>query len=272
MRRAESTDYCWFDGRRMRVDQAALSPAEPGLLNGVGSFETLLVQRGHVPDLEAHLQRLEESTSRLSLENPPAESWREWIAEAAGDGAPETGWLKLVVTAGGHAIVLRGAIDVSEIGHPVTASILPWRRHSHDPLADVKSLSYAGHARGLNWARQRGSDEGLWRNERGHLTEACSANLFLVRSGALFTARLSDGILAGTVRSRVIEAAGALGFHVHETKVRVPALRRADEAFLSSSVRGIRPLISVDGVPIGQGQPGRGTRRIAEEVARRRGT
>jgi len=256
----------------MRVAEARLSPADPGILIGVGSFETLLLQSGHVPDVEAHLARLADSTSQLSLQSPASERWREWIAEAAGEGAPDLGWIKLVVTGGGHALVLRGAIDAEEIGRPVTAAILPWQRHSRDALASVKSLSYAGHARGLAWAQEKGCEEGLWRNERGHLTEACTANLFLVRSGALFTATLSDGILPGTVRALVIEAASALGFHVHETKLRVPSLRRAREGFLSSSVRGIRPLISVDGVAIGDGQPGDATRRISDEVARKRGT
>lgn len=272
MKLAEADDHCWFDGRRVRVAQAALSIADPGVLNGVGSFETLFLIDGHVPDLDAHLDRLTDSCARLGLTNPAPALWRAWIAEAAGAGAPATGWIRLVVTGAGHAAVLRGAVDPSEIGRPVTAVILPWRRHSRDPLAKVKSLSYAGHARGLVWARERGCEEGLWRNERGHLTEACSANLFLLRSGALITARIVDGILPGTVRSRVIEAAAALGMRVHESKVRLPSLRRSREAFLSSSVRGLRPLIAVDGIPIGDGAPGPITRRISEEVRRRRGT
>jgi branched-subunit amino acid aminotransferase/4-amino-4-deoxychorismate lyase len=148
--------------------------------------------------------------------------------------------------------------------------LLPWRRHRRDPLAGLKTLSYAANARGLEEARRRGADEGLWLNDRGHLVEGCASNLFVVRHARLYTPSPADGILAGVVREIVLDVARSVGLVVHEGRLRLRRLERADEAFLTSSVRGVRPLVALGGSPVGPGRPGPWTRRIREEVGRRR--
>ena len=62
----------------------------------------------------------------------------------------------------------------------------------------------------------------------------------------------------------------SFGLPVHEGKLRVRRLQQANEAFLTSSLRGLRPLVRCAGRPIGDGRPGPWTLRIAEEVRARR--
>jgi branched-subunit amino acid aminotransferase/4-amino-4-deoxychorismate lyase len=92
----------------------------------------------------------------------------------------------------------------------------------------------------------------------------------VVRHGRLYTPSPADGILAGVVREVVLDVARSSGLVIHEGRLRLRRLERADEAFLSSSVRGVRPLVAVGGSPVGKGRPGPWTRRISEEVGRRR--
>jgi branched-chain amino acid aminotransferase len=91
-----------------------------------------------------------------------------------------------------------------------------------------------------------------------------------VQRRKLFTPGPRDGILCGIVRGMVLRAAAEEGLPVHEGKVRLRRLEQADEAFLTSSVRGLRPLILYEDGPVGTGRPGPVTRALAERVARMR--
>jgi len=77
-------------------------------------------------------------------------------------------------------------------------------------------------------------------------------------------------VLAGVVRDLALRAGRELGFDVHESRVRVHRLVRAHEAFVTSSLCGVRPLVRFDGRPIGDGTPGRVTRAVRDAVAQLR--
>jgi branched-subunit amino acid aminotransferase/4-amino-4-deoxychorismate lyase len=255
----------WVDGRRVAVAEARIPLADPAVQSGTGLFETLAVEGGRMLDLPRHLERLRRGAARLGIPVPAGDAVDRATRSATAE-TPE-GWLKILLTGGGRWYVFGGTIDPTEIGREVSAVLLPWRCSSRGPLVGIKSLSYGASRAGLDEAARRGADEGLWRNERGLLTEACAANLFVVRRGRLRTAAEREGILPGIVRSRVLEAASGLGLVAHTGKLRVPQLRAADEAFLTSSVRGVRPLVRVDGRSVGQGVAGPVTRRLAARVA-----
>lgn len=270
MRTPDSSDFCWVDGKRQTVGQARFPVDDPGWQSGFGLFETLAIRRGRLLDLEAHLARLSRGAKQMGLELPDAGTLGSLILQACAEGAPDPGWVKILVTGGGHQVVLRGARDQDEEGRPSTAVLLPWRRNPADPLVGLKTLNYAANRIGAEFARSRGADEGLWLNTRGHLAEGCRSNVFVIQDRKIFTPGPREGILPGVVRGLVLEAARNLELSVHETRVRVPRLRRAREAFLTSSLRGVGPLLAVDGSPVGDGRPGKLTARIAEAVSRLR--
>lgn len=266
MRSIDAADDCWVDGKRQPLATAGVPLEDPGFQAGLGLFETIAIRDGRLLDLEAHLRRLAGGATRMGIEVPGTDELRSVACEAAADGAPVQGWLKIIVTGGGHSFVIRGAMDPADEGRPASAILLPWRRNVDDPLVGLKTLNYAANRMGLEIARARGADEGLWLNSRGHLAEGCRSNLFVIQGRTLFTPGLRDGILPGVVRGLVLGAARAMGLDVHETRVRVPRLRRAGEAFLTSSLRGVRPLVRFERSTVGTGRPGALTGRIAEEV------
>lgn len=259
-----------LDGLRVRAGQIVLSLDDPGVLAGIGLFETLALRRGRVLDLELHLERLANGCERLSVPLPPVGTLRRELLEIGGSRGEEHGWVKVICTRGGRRAVFAGPFPSQQVGRAVSAIVLPWRRNPADPLVGFKTLNYGASTLGLELARRRGADEGLWLNTRGHLAEACTANLFVVQGRRLFTPRPQDGILPGVVRGQVLEAARGLGFLVHAGKLRLPRLERASEAFLTSSVAGVRPLVKLDGRDVGRGVPGTATRRLAAEVERHR--
>jgi len=263
----DATGRVWVDGTSVSADHATVTIDHPGLQAGLGLFETLALRRGRVVDLLPHLERMQSGAALLDIELPQRQRLLETVEQAAAQAAETPfAWLKIMAFRGGSWLVFTGCMKAGEEGREVSAIVLPWRRDPRDPLVTVKSTCYAGHRLGLELARRRDADEGLWLNSRGHLTEGCTSNLFVVRQRRVFTPSLHEGILPGVVRALAIEASRELGIPVHETRVRLKRLRAADEAFLTSSLSALRPLVSVDGRAVGRGAPGPVTRRIAARL------
>src|SRR5262249_18618752 len=186
-------------------------------------------------------------------------------AEGVGAGVEGGhGWLKLSVPRSGRGAAFGGRSIPADEGHPISAVILPWRCHRLDPLAGIKTLAYAGALCGLEEARRHGADEGIWLNDRGHVIEACTANVFAVRGPSAVTPSPSDGARPGVTRGLAIEALRGLGVQVRVAKLRVIALRGADEILLTSSLGGVRPLVRLDGRDLRGGKAGPLARRLAE--------
>lgn len=90
----------------------------------------------------------------------------------------------------------------------------------------------------------------------GSVTEGSRTNVFGVVGGVIVTAPPDTRILAGVTRSIVIELARAAGHHVDERNWSLDELRRADEVFMTSTTKGVRPIVGVDGERVGAGECG----------------
>jgi branched-subunit amino acid aminotransferase/4-amino-4-deoxychorismate lyase len=239
---------------------------DPAAQWGLGVFETLAVRDGAPRHLDDHLRRLSDAARKFGVALPAADELTRAASLVAEGALGESRWLKIVVSRSGQWAVFSGRSDPRDDGTAVTSVVLPWRRHRLDPLAGIKSLGYASCILGLEEARRRGADEGLWLNERGHVIEACTGNVFVVRGRAVVTPSLRDGARDGVTRARAIEALRELGFSVRQSKVRIATLRAANEVFLTSSLRGVRPVVRIDGRSVRGGDPGPTTRRLAERL------
>ena len=104
--------------------------------------------------------------------------------------------------------------------------------------------------------------------KNGEILEGMTSNFFyVVRRDArsvppcLYTAR--DNILLGITRKTVIEVARGRGVEVKYEPLKQNRLALVDEAFITSSSRGIVPVVKIDNVIIGQGSPGPVTKELA---------
>jgi branched-chain amino acid aminotransferase len=250
------------------VDAAALVIpwADPAAQWGWGVFETIAVRDSEPRRLHEHLARLTVAAGRLGVPLPPPAELHRATRTVADDLSGERGWVKIAVSRSGEYAVFGGLVDPAEVGRPVAAIVLPWRRHRLDPATGIKSLSYVQSVLGLEEARRRGADEGLWLNERGHVIEASTGNVFVVRGRAAVTPNLKDGARDGVTRARAISLLRRFGLSVRQSKVRIATLRGADEVFLTSSLRGARPVVRIDGRSVRGGEPGTISRRVAAAI------
>jgi len=128
-----------------------------------------------------------------------------------------------------------------------------------DPRA--KTGNYLNNMLGLVEAKRQGADDALFLNAEGHLTEATTANVWIAERGRVFTPPVAEGLLQGITRGWLLGRLPERGIAVAEARIDLDRLLRADEVFLSGTVKGIMPVTLIDGRPVGSGKPGPVARR-----------
>ena len=244
-------------------------PAEPvvqaddeAVLRGRAAFETLRVYSGRPFRLAAHLDRLAASAESIGL--PPIErgELEELASLVLAEPRREDTVLRLVWTAGpahgapnGLALLSavppwidevrsRGARAVSLLGVRAEA---PWL------LPGVKSTSYAVNMAAEAEAKRRGADDAIFVDAEGVVLEGTVTNIWWRAGETLHTPSLELGILAGVTRAALLELAPACGYRVVEGIYRLDDVLGANEAFTSSSVREVMPIVDLDGRALGRG-------------------
>jgi len=277
--------HVWVDGRLMPADVPHLSAFDRGFQLGDGLFETLRARAGHPTELPEHVARLRRSAAGLAIHLPEdiearlSSAVAELLAAEGLDGPEGDASLRITVSRG--PIVARGLLPHGEVPPP-TVVVQAWpvvpppadhlerglhvvisavRRDPENPLAALKTTSRADYVYARVEAREAGADDAIFLTVDGFLSEATTANVFLVRRGELATPSLPCAILPGTTRDWLLAWASRVGLAPHEGWLTTRDLVEAEEAFLSSSVAGILPVTRYAGEPIGDGLPGPWTRR-----------
>jgi len=275
-----------WNGRIVPRSDVHIAADDRGWLAGDGVFETVRIEAGTALFLDLHLQRLAASLDRLSMPagmSPPDLHDAVQALLASDPEAARLGRLRITVTRGaeGHGAkppevpttVLtldpwREPVDVSG-GHGVAIEVSSQVRVAH-PLHSIKSTSYAWSAWQRREARRPETFEVVQFNDRGFLAEGSFTNLFLVdASGVLRTPAPGDGCLPGITRRVGLELARIAAVPYREGEVERAALRTASEAFLTSSLRGMVPVRSVDGRDFPAPCPGAVTALLRDAYAAR---
>ena len=144
------------------------------------------------------------------------------------------------------------------------------RNRRHDvfvPQAKVAS-NYGGTMLGKWRARRNGYDEILLLSEDGSLAESPTTNIFLVDDAGRLLTPPAEQVLPGVTRASILEIAAAEGLECSEEGLFPEDLMAASEVFLSATSVGVWPVISVDGQPVGSGEPGPVTASLRERFQR----
>jgi branched-chain amino acid aminotransferase len=265
------------NGDAQRLDAAVVSARDRGLTLADGLFETMRVCHGRVFQLDAHLTRLERGLAVLRI--PPTPSLATSIADAVRQFGGDDAGVRVTVTRGPGpsglpvtpALVPTVIVTVSPFPafhsdiyeKGLRAHVPQGRRNPRSATAGLKTLSYTDAVVGLLEAQDHGADEALFLDVDGHCSEASASNLFLWTGATLVTPPVSCGALPGITRATVLQRAATLGLEALERPCTVDELLASEEAFLTSSLRGVAPLVRVDDQSIGSGRPGPITERIA---------
>jgi branched-chain amino acid aminotransferase len=230
--------HVWIDGELVPADARHLSAFDRGFQLGDGVFETLRARAGRPTELAEHVARLRRSADGLdiplddtlddALDDALAGGIAALLAADGLDGPDGDASIRITVSRGETSgrgllplerprptVVIQAwpvpppPRDHLERGlHLAVSSV---RRDPENPLAALKTTSRADYVFARLEARRAGADDALFLTTDGHLSEATSANVFLVRGTELATPALACAILPGTTRTWLLRWAGEVG-------------------------------------------------------------
>jgi len=272
---------CYLDGEYLPLSEARVSPLDRGFLFADGVYEVVPVHRGRPFRLREHLKRLDDSLRSIRVANPHDEAgWAAILRRLAAEAAAPELLIYLQVTRGTE--YGRNHLFPKDVKPTVFAFASPYPEPSATTLeqglravtledirwdrCDIKSIALLGNVLLRQEAADRGADEALLvRN--GLLLEGSSSSVFLCVGGTLVTPPNSHRILPGTSRDAVIELArGWRSVVVRE--IAVSEIEGCDELWVASAGRGVLPVTTVDGRPVGTGRPGPLWREMYDRLQR----
>ena len=239
-----------------------LPPNDPGVVRGESVFETLRIAGSRPVFLDSHLRRLVRSAARLEL--PLPDGWPELVELAVGSWPLPDGALRLICSRGGVAYALVTEVPAEALRgreHGVRAVTLslgvPAGLRAEAPwlLGGVKSTSYAVNMAALREARRAGADDAVLVSSDGEVLEAPTATVAWVSAGTLVTPPPDGvGILPGTTMEVVLQLCDELALPYDVRRGTVAELLEADEVLMTGSVRGVAPVVRLDGRELGIGR------------------
>lgn len=246
-----ASELASFDGVIGPAAEAGVPVTDPGLLHADGAFEVVRVYAGRVLARTAHVDRLLKSATNLLLDQPGD---REQIDReisallAARGGADFDGLLRIVLTRGGHRILITEPLPA----HGAQIRLATVEYEPTPMLEGIKSLSYAANMLSGRTARAHGFDDALLVRPDGAVLEAPTSSFFYaLGDGALYTPPLSERILNSITRALLLDVAA-----VRERSTTVDEVRgNATEAFIASTTREVQSVAAIDDREFGEPGP-----------------
>ncbi len=276
----------YVNGRFTEKSKAVVSVFDHGLLYGDGVFEGIRVYNGRVFRLEDHIDRLFDSAKSIGLRMPLGKrGMTEAVLDTLRKNRLQDAYVRLVVTRGTGDLGVNPALckdaTVIIIAEPMASALGPREPRTvklvmssvrRDSVAgtshEIKSLNYLNSILAKLEANNAGADDAIMLDQRGFVSEASVANVFLVKGGKVSTPSSAAGILHGITRARVISICHDNGIEVLERDVTPFELITADEVFLAGTKSEILAVGTIGGTKIGAGGVGSVTRTLYREFGR----
>lgn len=239
----------YLNGSIISAASAALSPLDIGLLRGLAVFDLLRTVHGRPFLLREHLDRLHASARELGLKVPVSD---EDIATAIDELLRLNGHVEATVR-----LVLTGGVSPDGMEFdPETPTFMIVTHELHEPPPEIylkgARLMLVEHQRELPAAKSSGALDLLY-HDGTRVLEAATASVYFVRDGEVLAP--DSDVLRGTVGELILGLAGP-HHPVRHTTVTLEDAFSADEVFLTSTTRGVVPIVMLDESPVGTGDVG----------------
>jgi branched-chain amino acid aminotransferase len=131
-------------------------------------------------------------------------------------------------------------------------------------LGDAKTGNLLRSVLALREAKAAGAFEAITLTSEGKISDGITSNIFLIQGSRLLTPSQESGILEGITRGVVLDLAKRAGLTVFEGLLDLSEIDKSSELFLTSSTRGVVPIVRVSGKAVGSGQPGPVTKQLMD--------
>jgi branched-chain amino acid aminotransferase len=249
-----------INGKFVTPRSAKISVLDHGFLFGDSIYEVVRTVNGKLFAADRHLKRLHGSADALDMPLQRDDGWilQHWRDMHTQRNSGES-HLRIVVTRGEGPLTLDYTNCETQNYVGIAKQLITWpdedyahgckvvlaelRRNpkqATDPA--IKSGNYLNNVLALKEARDAGATEAIMLNVQGHVTEATTSNVFIVKDGVVKTPAMKEGLLEGVTRGFVLVVCRDLGFKVEETAITAEELLACDEAFLTGTTRDVMPI------------------------------
>lgn len=258
----------------MPLDEVKISPLDRGFLFGEGIYEVVPCYDNRLIAWDLHVERLWQGLDVLEIKPDfDPQQLRLWCEELVQKNGQVDQALYIHITRGDESRRFHGWQNNAEttaflMSNPIPSLLAP-EKHTVKPLevsierdhrwrnCHIKSTSLLGNVMHFQSARQGGHDEVLLMDDKGYVTEASTSNYFIVKGNTVVTPPLSHALLPGVTRRVILSILRRYSdYKIMENNITLEQLLDADEVWLTSSSKGVAPVVRVEEHVIGDGKPG----------------
>jgi len=269
----------YLNGAFIPKSEAAISPDDRGFLLGDGLYEVTPFYEGVPFGLDRHLARLLKGLCylRIDYDTSPIASMHHELIERNGLEDADRSMVYLQITRG--AAPRTHYFPVEPVEPTVYAFAKEWRRPAQETWdrgftaatvpdrrwsrVDIKTICLLPNALGFQAAKDRGADDAVLVRD-GVAIEGAHQNFWAVFGDTAVTHPVTGHILPGITRAIVLELAESVGVSTEERPIQVEELEWATECFFTGTTGEVRPVVEIDGRPVGDGTVGPVTRRLSD--------
>ncbi len=262
-------------GQFVASNKAVLPVDDLAILRGFGVCDIMRTFNGKPYLMDAHIQRLINSASKIGLDLPwsKKELTKIVLQTLEKNNLKAEANIRIVITGGSSTDYFypqdspRLIVLITDL-NPLpdtwyTKGVKVITRHEERALPGAKVISYIPAAMAMQEAKKQDAVEAIYMNTKEEVLEGTTSNLFAVFKGVLVTP--FDGVLNGTTRQAIISLAEDF-CSIEEKPIKLKTLLTADEMFITGTNKGVVPVVQVDDTVIGTGVPGKLTQKFMHSL------
>ena len=273
--------YAYINGSYVFHNDATVHIEDRGFQLADGVYEVIACIHGHLADERGHMDRLERSLAELDMPMPLDRAvFKLIMRELLRRNRIQNANIYIQVTRGvakrdfpypdndlPQSVVITtrpfnydGQAKMEHGAKAVTVPDIRWKRR------DIKTTALIAQVMAKQRAVEQDAYEAWMVDEKGFITEGASSNAWIVtKDGTLVTRKATTDILRGVTRTALDAIRQDLQIKMEERSFTPQEAYEAEEAFNSSAVALVTPIVEIDGHKIGSGKPGKVTLRLYEE-------
>jgi D-alanine transaminase len=274
----------YVNGRYLPQREASVNIEDRGYQFADGIYEVVHLYDGRLIDEDLHLNRLQRSLREIRLPDPMSRAaLRHVLHEVARRNRVREGLLYMQVTRGvarrdhpfpSQPVSPSVVVTIRRIP-PYPTDVDKWTASAITypdqrwARCDIKTVALLPNVLARQAAKENGAIEAILVDGNGMVTEGAATSFWIVdRNGVLRTRHLDRAILPGCTRGALLTLIGEDKVEFSETQFSEHDVREAREAFITSATSFVKPIVRIDGKPVGTGEVGPVTRRLFDAFAR----
>ncbi len=267
-----SSNYTFINGEFVPFNESTLHVSDLSIQRGYAVFDFLLVKDGVPKFLPFHLDRFINSAALLSLGlNYTKDELSDIVKELVKKNNIRNSSVKIILTGGlsvddftlspvaSTLIIINKPFEVKIPAIWKDGAGLITSKYQRE-IPEAKTINYLNSVRLSQKLVETNAAEVLY-IDRNWVRECSRSNIYMVRNGCIYTPK--SKVLAGVTRRRIL---GITGFKVFESDFKFTDLLAADEVFITSTTKGVLPIVTIDSYTISNGRPGSITSAIQKLI------